>query len=157
MSLTHNANNCDADSTLTMLPGLATRPPARRRWGASSPRLLGAFIVVLSLLFSQLALANYVCPQQQDAAAMAEMMASDMPCDGMDPEQPALCAQYSAGAPQSADTVKIPAMGAPLVVQVVELPFERDARAAHAVPLGATPQERPPPDQLFLSTLRLRV
>ena len=40
-------------------------------------RLTTTFFVVLSLLFSQLALANYVCPGQADAAAMAEMMAAN--------------------------------------------------------------------------------
>ena len=34
-------------------------------------RLTTTLLVVMSLLFSQLALANYVCPAQADAAAMA--------------------------------------------------------------------------------------
>ena len=53
-------------------------------------RLTTALVVVLSLLFSQLALANYVCPEQADAAAMRASMASGQPCEGMDKARPAL-------------------------------------------------------------------
>ena len=120
-------------------------------------RLATTFLVVLSLLFSQLALANYVCPQQADVPAMAEMMASGMPCEGMDMDQLALCAEHSSGAPQSFEAVKLPTPSTPLVVQVLEVPPELDAAAARAVPMTAAPEARPPPDPLFLSTLRLRV
>ena len=37
-------------------------------------RLTTAFCVVLSLLFSQLALASYVCPEQTEVAAMSEVI-----------------------------------------------------------------------------------
>jgi len=120
-------------------------------------RLTTTFFVVMSLLFSQLALANYVCPQQQDVAAMAEMMASGMPCEGMDMDQPALCAEHSSGAPQSFEAVKVPTLSLPMVVQVLELPVELEANAARTVPATATAEAQPPPDPLFLSTLRLRV
>lgn len=123
----------------------------------SAHRLTTTFFVVLSLLFSQLALANYVCPQQQGVAAMAEMMATGMPCEGMDMDQPALCAEHSSGAPQSAETAKVPALSLPMVLQVLELPLALDAAAARAVPVTATPEAQPPPDPVFLSTLRLRV
>lgn len=55
-----------------------------------------AFFVVVSLLFSQLALAGYVCPGTPDTEAMAEMMASGAPCEGMDLAQPLLCFQHAA-------------------------------------------------------------
>lgn len=119
-------------------------------------RLTTTFFVVLSLLFSQLALANYVCPQQAQVDAMAEMMASGMPCEGMDQEQPGLCAEHSKASAQSFETIKLPTVSLPAVVQVLELPLQLDAAAARAVP-GATPEAQPPPDPLFLSTLRLRV
>lgn len=123
----------------------------------SIQRLTTAFAVVLSLLFSQLALASHACPEQQDATAMAALMASGMPCEGMDMDQPALCAEHSASAPQSFETVKVPTPAVPLVVQVLQLPLELDAIVARAVAWTATPQAQPPPDPLFLSTLRLRV
>ena len=52
-------------------------------------RLTTTFFVVLSLLFSQLALASYVCPLEADAEAMAAMVQAGQPCDGIlgyDPE-----------------------------------------------------------------------
>lgn len=123
----------------------------------STQRLTTTFFVVLSLLFSQLALANYVCPQQADVAAMAAVMEAGMPCEGMDQDQPALCAEHSSSAPQSFETAKVPAPATPMLVQVLELPLELDAIAAHAVPWTATPEAQQPPGPLFLSTLRLRV
>ena len=120
-------------------------------------RLTTAFFVVLSLLFSQLALASYVCPGQSDAEAMAAMMAAGQPCAGMDAAQPALCHQHAAGSAQSFEAVKLPAVSQPVIVQVLELPLVLDAGEAVALPMAATPQARPPPAPLFLSTLRLRV
>ena len=124
----------------------------------SAPRRLGTtLLVVLSLLFAQLALANYVCPQQADVHAMVALMEAGQPCQGRDADQPALCAGHSADAPQSADTAKPPTPAAPLLVQVLALPLQLDAAAARAVPWTATPEAQPPPEPLFLATLRLRV
>jgi len=123
----------------------------------STRRLTTAFFVVLSLLFSQLALASYVCPRQADPAAMAEMMAAGVPCEGMDQDQPGLCAEHSSSAAQSFEVVKVPTVSLPMVVQVLELPLVLDAVEAATVPAAATTEAQPPPDPLFLSTLRLRV
>jgi len=121
-------------------------------------RLTAAFFVVLSLLFSQLALANYVCPGAPDSAAMAEMMAAGEPCQGMDQAQPTLCHQHSAGVAQSFEAVKVPAPSLPAIVQVLVVPWVLDAVEAVDVPIAAAaPEAQPPPDPLFLSTLRLRV
>ena len=123
----------------------------------SANRLTTTFFVVLSLLLSQLALANYVCPEQTEVAAMAELMASGMPCEGLDMDQPALCAEHSSDAPQSFETVKVPSPSLPMIVHVLVLPLALEATAARAVPVAGTPEAQPPPDPLFLSTLRLRV
>jgi len=120
-------------------------------------RLTTAFFVVLSLLFSQLALANYVCPKQADAAAMAAMMQAGTPCEGMDMDQPGLCAEHSSSAAQSSEAVKVPSVSLPMVVQELELPMVLGAVDAATVPVSATTEAQPPPDPLFLSTLRLRV
>jgi hypothetical protein len=120
-------------------------------------RLGPAFIVVLSLLFSQLALANYVCPAESDPAAMATMMASGQPCRDMDGAQPALCHEHGAGSPQSFEPMKTPAATSPMLVQVLELPFVPELDEAVAAPGHDARDTRPPPEPLFLSTLRLRV
>jgi hypothetical protein len=120
-------------------------------------RLTTTFVVALSLLFSQLALASYVCPAQPDADAMVAMMAAGEPCEGMDQVQPVLCHQHSAGAAQSFDAVKLPTASLPMVVQVLVLPLVLQATEAIALPASSAPEARPPPDPLFLSTLRLRV
>jgi predicted small integral membrane protein len=120
-------------------------------------RLTAAFFMAMSLLFSQLAMASYSCPAEAQAAAMAEMAASGMPCDGMDKAQPALCHEHSTSAPQSFEAVKVPVPSLPMVLQVLQLPLVLDAAEAVAIPPAGTPEARPPPDPLFLSTLRLRV
>ena len=117
---------------------------------------IGLFMVI-SLLFSQLALAAYVCPGVPDTAAMAERMAAGEPCDGMDTAQPVLCHQYSANAPQSAELSKVPAPSLPAIIQVLVVPAVADAIATLALPVASAPEARPPPDPVFLSTLRLRV
>lgn len=120
-------------------------------------RLTTAFFMVSSLLFSQLALAQYVCPQEAGAEAMAAMMAAGQPCDRMDQDQPVLCHQHSADPAKTFEAVKLPVVGQPAVTQVLELPVVLGAQAARAVPRAATSEAQPPPDPLFLSTLRLRV
>ena len=84
-------------------------------------------------------------------------MLSGTPCEGMGQDQPALCAEHSKASAQSFETIKLPTVSLPVVVQVLEFPLELDAAAALAVPVAATPEAQPPPDPLFLSTLRLRV
>ena len=116
-----------------------------------------AFVVIVSLLFSQLALASYVCPAVADAVAMAEMMAAGEPCEGMDSAQPVLCHQHAADMTLSHEQVKVATPSLPAVIQVLVVPLVLEAQLAAASPVAATPQLRPPPDPLFLSTLRLRV
>lgn len=120
-------------------------------------RLRAAFVVVMSLLFSQLALASYICPGQPDVEAMAAMAAAGTPCEGMDQDQPVLCHQHSADPGKTFEAVKLPVVGQPAVAQVIELPLVLEAQQSGAVPKTATPDAQPPPDPLFLSTLRLRV
>jgi hypothetical protein len=115
-------------------------------------RIATTFFMVVSLLFSQLALARYVCPQQADLQAMA-----GVPCAGMDLEQPTLCHQHAADASQSFEAVKLPSAAQPLLVQVLVLPRVAEAEALGAPPPAAAVEAQAPPDPLFLSTLRLRV
>ena len=120
-------------------------------------RLATALLGVVSLLVAQLAMAYYVCPGEASAEAMLAMMEAGVPCDGMDPEQPALCHEHAADPGKTFQASKLPSVSLPAVVQVLELPPLVDAGEARVVPRAATPEARPPPDPLFLSTLRLRV
>jgi hypothetical protein len=120
-------------------------------------RLGTTFIVVLSLLLAQLALARYVCPLEADAEAMVAMMAAGQPCEGMDTQQPALCHAHAADPAKTFEALKLPAVALVAVLQLLALPLVLDARAAHAVPAMASPEAKPPPDPLFLTTLRFRV
>ena len=120
-------------------------------------RCLTAFLLVVSLLFSQLALANYVCPGESGAAAMAQAMATGQPCDGMDTAQPSLCRQHTTGATAAVDQLKVPAPSLVALVQVLYVLPCAVATDARDLPLSAKPEVHPPPAPVFLSTLRLRV
>jgi len=120
-------------------------------------RFMTALAVVLSLLFSQLALASYVCPGAADATAMAELMAAGEPCEGMDTAQPVLCHQHAANMALSFEPLKLATPSLPAIVQVLVVPLLLEAQLAAAIPVAAVPELRPPPDPVFLSTLRLRV
>ena len=124
-------------------------------------RLTTAILVVCSLLFSQLALARYVCNGMVDAAVMSQKMSQKMaagePCTGMDEPQPVLCHQHCTGSPQSFEIAKLATPTMPAIVQVLTVPAVFDAHRIEAAPLAQALLVRPPPDPLFLATLRLRV
>jgi len=117
-----------------------------------------ALLVVLAMLFSQLALASYLCPADSGEEPAIMQMAPGEPCQGMgaDPDQPVLCHQHCTDAPHSADGLKLPTVSLPAVVQVLVVPLAIDP-AAQAGAFAVALEAQPPPDPLFLSTLRLRV
>ena len=112
--------------------------------------------VVLSLLFSQLALASCLCPAEAPPHDMAAMMAAGVPCEEMDQAPPALCHQHAADPGQVAQAAQVLAPSLPIVIQILWLPLALPADAV-AVPHASTPEAQPPPDPIFLATLRLRV
>ena len=111
----------------------------------------------MALLFSQLALAGYVCPGLSSDELMSEAMASGLPCDGDDPQLPVLCHQHATDASQSFELAKIAAPSLPAVVQMLILPTLLDWARPLPLPFGERPEAQPPPDALFLQTLRLRI
>ena len=115
-----------------------------------------ALLAVLSLLFTQLAWAGHVCPGN-DANAMREMMVSGHPCDGMDAAQPTLCHEHATSAAQAFTAAKALAPSLPAIIQVLVVPPGPDAQLTVAPAEADAPELRPPPDPLFLATLRLRV
>lgn len=122
-----------------------------------TPRCLTAFLLVLSLLFSQLALANYVCPAAESMAAMSSMVVAGEPCQAMDDAQPALCYQYAAGSFQAVEQLKVVTHTLPALVQVLFVSLVPQADDALTLPLSAEPEVYSPPEPVFLSTLRFRV
>jgi hypothetical protein len=124
-------------------------------------RLTTACFVVMSLLFAQLALASYVCPDPRGAAAAAEAMSRTMvagePCSGLDDAQPALCGQHAQGVPQALDSAKPPAVSLPAIVQLILRPVIEPSAGSLPKTALAVADERPPPTAVFLTTLRLRV
>lgn len=114
-------------------------------------------LVVLSLLFSQLALAAYVCPAEVDPVLMADMRADALPCEGMDTAQPVLCHQHAVDLARLFELAHVASPTLPAVVQVLVIPAMPDVNDVVTLPPASTAEARPPPDPIFLSTLRLRV
>jgi hypothetical protein len=73
-------------------------------------RAIAALIAVFSLLFAQLAVAAYACPQLAMAVMSAQAEQGDMPgCTGMaDAGRPGLCQAHCASGQQSLDAPAIP-------------------------------------------------
>lgn len=120
-------------------------------------RFTTTLVVVLTMLFSQLALANYVCPGASAPEQVVAMMAAGEPCSGMDEAAPVLCHQFAADASQSFEGAKLATPTLPGIVQLLVLPFMLDSASAVALPFSTTSEARPPPEPVFLQTLRLRV
>lgn len=116
-------------------------------------------LVVLSLLFTQLALANYICQTGSGAEQSVMEMAPGEPCEGMaaTAEKTVLCHQHCTDAPQSFDGVKLPSVSVPAVVQVLTVPLALDIADQEAHAFASAGEGQPPPEPVFLSTLRLRV
>lgn len=114
-------------------------------------------LVVVSLLFSQFALAAYVCPAEASSAGMAEMMAAGAPCEGADAAQPALCHHHAVDVARLFELAQVASPSVPAVIQVLVIPAAPDINDAVAMPPASTAEAQPPPDPIFLSTLRLRV
>lgn len=76
-------------------------------------RILAALITMFSLLFAQLAVAAYACPDLAMTAMAAKAAQEAMPgCTDMDMAQPGLCEAHCANGHQSLDTPANPPIAA---------------------------------------------
>lgn len=75
--------------------------------------MAAVLFALVSLLFSQLAVASYVCPVRGTASEVAAMAQAAMPCAGdmgmVDEDQAGLCHAHCQSAQQSVDKVQVPA------------------------------------------------
>lgn len=121
----------------------------------SAPRRVATtLLVVVSLLFAQLALAQYICPVADEAVALEAAPCHDA---GEQQSQPALCHHHCTNASQSFEPVKLPGVTLPAIVQVLVVPLRIDPVQREAVVFATKGEAQPPPAPVFLATLRLRV
>lgn len=78
-------------------------------------RLTTVLLALISLLFMQLAVAQYVCPATANTTEGGMVMADGVPCTGamsmaMDEEQPALCHAHCQADKQSFDKFELPSL-----------------------------------------------
>jgi len=113
-----------------------------------------ALFAIWVLLFAQLALAGYVCPD-----ALVGAPSAGEACRDIDPAQPTLCHQHAAEQDQSQThevaKLHLPAVPIALVAQVRDLAASLAAPPGRAAHPAAAPRRRLGP--LFLATRRLRI
>lgn len=124
-----------------------------RRLRARRPRLRFAWLALLALLFQQVALAAYACPDLEGAPAQSTVMVG---CEGMatpDPDAPALCDQHC-----QRDHVATPDLKVPQVPSLALPPVHFALSEALLPPIQArhyadvpTSRSDPPPAQRFCS------
>jgi hypothetical protein len=94
------------------MPDVASHPIMKI---SRSSRFLAAAIALFSILFMQLAVASYACPElivthsSQAMASSVGMPAAEMTaCHDMDPVEPSLCHAYGQNGNQSLDKPAVP-------------------------------------------------
>jgi hypothetical protein len=106
-------------------------------------RFLAALVTIFSLLFTQLALASYVCPTGEPTAPTISAGAGEgaMPdCAGMDTQQSGLCQAHCIGEKQTLDAPAAPNV-APFVASTLAcvLPDTRPGADVAYDDMAATP------------------
>jgi hypothetical protein len=115
----------------------------RRRY-----RTLTALVALCSVLFTQLAIAAYICPGIQSGQNSSTTAANPPPmqsmpgCDQLDPADPALCLTHCQDGNSSLDRPDVPVVSPPALIVSSILPTQ-------APPLAA-PGQDPEPDSLLL-------
>lgn len=85
-------------------------------------RVFAALFTVLSLLFTQLAVAAYACPDLAAEAMAAKVMQDAMPgCTDMGMGKPGLCHAHCASGHQSLDAPSVPHVGAFIATGLVSV------------------------------------
>jgi hypothetical protein len=122
-------------------------------------RLWTTLAVVLCLLWAQLVMAAYVCPQWVQPVAMAAMPGCDaMAAEQMDPDQPALCQASADASPQSSHQSSGVDLPSPVWAALWTLAWLLPLLALTALVVPAARFVRPfggPPLYLFNQVFRL--
>jgi hypothetical protein len=122
-------------------------------------RLWTTLAVVLCLLWAQLVMAAYVCPQWVQPVAMAAMPGCDaMAAEQMDPDQPALCQASADASPQSSHQSSGVDLPSPVWAALWALAWLLPLLALTALVVPAARFVRPfggPPLYLFNQVFRL--
>lgn len=102
-------------------------------------RLVAAIITMFSLLFAQLAVAAYECPELTVSSMSVKAAQDAMPgCTDMDMARPNLCQAHCANAHQSLDAPAAPHIGAFVSCGLVAILAEADELFSMAPPAAGS-------------------
>lgn len=109
-----------------------------------STRFVAAVIAVISLLFTQFAMASYVCPGATTPALMTMAaadngMAAMDHCSGVDKAQPTLCHAHNHSDPQSLNKPDLPSVPPLIMIGPVLTVILLDVGVASPGPITAMP------------------
>lgn len=109
-----------------------------------STRFIAALIALISLLFTQLAVASYVCPatttpERMTMAAVDNEMTGMEHCTDIDKAQPTLCHAHNHSDPQSLNKPDLPSVLSFLVMGPVLSVVLLDTGVASPGPITAMP------------------
>lgn len=126
-----------------------------------SSRYVAALITLFSLLFTQLAVAAYTCPQLptvNHATAHMQTMPAMPGCAGMDARQANLCAAHCDAGHQSLDAGAAPQVAPFIAGQLaLVLPSGEPAAAELAAPATAAPLTRATAPPLAIRHCRFHI
>ena len=124
-------------------------------------RLLTALVVLFSLLFTQLAVAAYACPDMAPVKAAVMVDAAGQPmqdCPMNDKQSPSLCAAHAKASPLSvdkADSAPIAPFMAGALLAVIALPEQAGETAFSLHPDSVRPLGVAPPIPILNCCFRL--
>lgn len=111
-------------------------------------------VVLLSMLFTQLAMAAYVCPAMRVSDRQANDEMAAMPCagsmadgamHGMDPDQAALCFEHCKPAAQTVDAGHAAALAEPALFALIVLGAGDEGDESPSWTAHARARDRAPP------------
>ncbi len=125
-------------------------------------RLITAFFMLVSLLFTQLAVAGYVCPSGlAPFASISAMAQAPMPCaesmaKSLDDAQPNLCQAHCQAGQQTADTYELPTLpGLAMVSTALFLPDTTQVSLGEPLQLPHLKRTTAPPLSIRHCCLRI--
>jgi hypothetical protein len=108
-----------------------------------SSRFIAALITLFSLLFTQLAMASYACPQLYTANHETVRMQDMSGCTGMTTQQSNLCEAHCDAGHQSLDAAAAPQVLPFIACQLaLVLPSDESSSSGMAVPVASVPLTR---------------
>lgn len=123
---------------------------------SSTFRCIVAYLLMSFLLVAEVAMASYVCPQQDTPAEVVQMVVDGVPCTTMDDAQPVQCAKFQSGEELALEYLAAPFALTPGAVRLIH-PVSITDLSAVSLPEWTDPVPSIGMDPPYLRTQRIRI